>query len=107
MLLKGTGEDIEVDDMDDDFYNNEDFEGYDVDEVIKNPARINGLQNVYNSLPQYHFLSEPQKAKYFNNITFKFKSNLQKENLKGCSHEKKVIFNPNKNKVKGTFLFCY
>jgi len=33
MLLKSTGEDIEVDNMDDDFYNEEDFEGYDVADV--------------------------------------------------------------------------
>lgn len=43
MLIKGTADDIEVDDMDDDFYSEDDFEGYDTKEVMDNPLRINGL----------------------------------------------------------------
>ncbi|EAR92369.1 nucleolar protein,Nop52 protein (macronuclear) [Tetrahymena thermophila SB210] len=100
MLIKGTAEDIEVDDMDDDFYCEDDFEGYDIQEVTNNPLRINGLQNVYNSLPEYHFLSDPQKIKYFNNLTSKFKQNLLKEKTNGCSHKKSVIINTNNNLIK-------
>ncbi|KAL4473714.1 hypothetical protein ABPG74_022578 [Tetrahymena malaccensis] len=100
MLIKGTADDIEVDDMDDDFYCEDDFEGYDIQEVTNNPLRISGLQNVYNSLPEYHFLSDPQKIKYFNNLTSKFKQNLQKEKINGCSHKKSVIINTNNNLIK-------
>ncbi|KAL4504025.1 hypothetical protein ABPG72_022655 [Tetrahymena utriculariae] len=100
MLIKGTADDIEVDDMDDDFYCEDDFEGYDIQEVTSNTLRINGLQNVYNSLPEYHFLSDPQKIRYFNNLTSKFKQNLQKEKINRCSHKKSVIINTNNNLVK-------
>lgn len=68
--------------------------------MLNTPERLASLKKVYNSMPRYHFLSEPQKNKFFKQVTNKFQTNLQQEKIKGCSHSKKVIFNHG-NKTKG------